>query len=157
AIRRKKRPVRVEVTGVGFFDALRKHGSSYNGFELHPVVSLFEIAPEAPPPQFAAEEGPTGGDDATLDEENGDADASEDPAGAEASPGRAGPLVRSRRAAVRSGPWDRARPAPSKFERVVAQRLRHRRPRHSMTLAESAEFPGAGGHAKSLPADFLQR
>ena len=86
AIRRKKKPVRVEVTGVGFFDALRKHGSSYNGFELHPVVSLIEIAPEALPPQFAAEEGPTGGDDSTIEEEDADAVASEDADDAETPP-----------------------------------------------------------------------
>lgn len=49
SIRRRKKPVLVEVTGVGFFDALRKHGSSRNGFELHPVLRVVEIVSEEAP------------------------------------------------------------------------------------------------------------
>ena len=48
AIRRRRKPVLVEVTGVGFFDALHKRGSSHNGFELHPVLKLSEIPDAAP-------------------------------------------------------------------------------------------------------------
>ncbi|MGE5413892.1 MAG: hypothetical protein ACM3NW_06945 [Syntrophomonadaceae bacterium] len=49
AIRRRKKPVLVEVTGVGFFDALHKRGSSHNGFEIHPVLQLHEVQPERTP------------------------------------------------------------------------------------------------------------
>ena len=55
SIRRRRKPVLVEVTGVGFFDALHKRGASRNGFELHPVLSLIEVASEAPAPRVAAE------------------------------------------------------------------------------------------------------
>lgn len=55
SIRKRRTPVLVEVTGVGFFDALHKRGASHNGFELHPVLSLIEVAPGAPAEQVAAE------------------------------------------------------------------------------------------------------
>jgi hypothetical protein len=51
SLRKRKREILVEVTGVGFFDALRKHGGAPNGFELHPVVRLLEIG--APPTESA--------------------------------------------------------------------------------------------------------
>jgi len=87
SIRRRKKPVLVEVTGVGFFDALRKHGSSYNGFELHPVVSLVEVAPENEAPQVAAEESAVGGDgDTTVEEEDADVVASPEAEDPETSP-----------------------------------------------------------------------
>jgi hypothetical protein len=36
----------VEISGVGFFDALRDQiGGAPNGFELHPVLELSEIQP----------------------------------------------------------------------------------------------------------------
>ncbi len=49
SIRRRRKPVLVEVTGVGFFDALHKRGSSGNGFEIHPVLRLYEVEPETTP------------------------------------------------------------------------------------------------------------
>lgn len=58
AIRRRRKPALVEVTGVGFFDALHKRGSSHNGFELHPVFRLIEVVPEVPAPEVAAGERP---------------------------------------------------------------------------------------------------
>lgn len=49
SLRHRKDEVLVEITGVGFFDALRKRGSARNGFELHPVLQLAEVRPEATP------------------------------------------------------------------------------------------------------------
>jgi len=91
SIRKRKKPVLVEVTGVGFFDALRKHGSSSNGFELHPVVSLIEVAHEAPAPQVAAGEGKPGGEDASWEASEAEMAATDEPdrdgdADADASP-----------------------------------------------------------------------
>ena len=57
SIRKRKKPVLVEVTGVGFFDALRKRGSSHNGFELHPVVRLIEVIPHRTSEVAAGAEG----------------------------------------------------------------------------------------------------
>ncbi len=79
SIRKRKKSVLVEVTGVGFFDALRKHGSSSNGFELHPVLTLIEVAPEVPAPRVAAAEGAPGGDDASLQADEAEAAASDEP------------------------------------------------------------------------------
>lgn len=59
SIRKRKKPVLVEVTGVGFFDALRKRGSSRNGFELHPVVRLIEVIPDEAAEVAAGPEGPS--------------------------------------------------------------------------------------------------
>ena len=79
SIRKRKRPVLVEVTGIGFFDALHKRGASHNGFELHPVLTLIEIAPEAPGPQIGAEEGAPGADEAAYDADETEATATDEP------------------------------------------------------------------------------
>jgi hypothetical protein len=71
--------VLVEVTGVGFFDALHKRGASHNGFELHPVLSLIEVAPEAPAPQVAAEAGAPDADASARDADEAEAAATDEP------------------------------------------------------------------------------
>jgi hypothetical protein len=79
AIRKKKKPVLVEVTGIGFFDALHKRGASHNGFELHPVITLIEVAPEAPSPQVAAEGSAPEADEAARDADEAEATATDEP------------------------------------------------------------------------------
>ena len=51
SLRRRSREegVLVEVTGVGFFDALHKRGSSHTGVELHPVLRIAVIEREQNP------------------------------------------------------------------------------------------------------------
>ncbi|HYX19777.1 MAG TPA: hypothetical protein VFA98_02920 [Thermoanaerobaculia bacterium] len=79
SIRKRGKPVLVEVTGVGFFDALHKRGASHNGFELHPVLSLIEVAPEAPAPQVAAEAGAPDADASARDADEAEAAATDEP------------------------------------------------------------------------------
>jgi len=51
SLRRRSREegVLVEVTGVGFFDALHKRGSSHTGVELHPVLQIAVVEREKNP------------------------------------------------------------------------------------------------------------
>jgi hypothetical protein len=47
--RARKEGVLVEVTGVAFFDALHKRGSSHTGVELHPVIGITVVEREQNP------------------------------------------------------------------------------------------------------------
>jgi hypothetical protein len=47
--RSRREGVLVEVTGVGFFDALHKRGSSHTGVELHPVLQIAVMEREQNP------------------------------------------------------------------------------------------------------------